>query len=1256
MSKDSLKSSGKKAADTRSRKYANSTPEEKSRIDEIRHQAAIKANVERKSLQYIVNKFKTNPQYFDPSRPSAEKIEEIRQHFVKVFSPEKILQMKLKDYAEGYKDPSTGKKLENSFCTKLAKLPTFGSINNPYGMLTYGVFIRSKTQIPDYDKKKYHSVEEASQKTMKAIIDLLDSGKLLDINEIEKNPLHSLFKSKILCVYYPEKYLNIHSKTAIKQIVIDLKIANDEELKEKSIFEIEQLLLRYKNEKEFLKNLTNNEYGHMLWAFYDKGTPSNRKILIRISNYLDEFLGDGVPKTQIQVLKKLFKMRGKYLNSSKIYGTWIGQGDDRKKIPLQPDDLVEEPHYIHSLVPGVYKPEKSQFAQTVQLNPHSRWDLEIDRTYPTLRIPYNFKDSKTYANDISYLEKCQEIGLPIGLLFQMERDKYKVLGLGKIISHKGTEFIIESYGISDEESAQLKEKTLKEYDTISQDPDLGRIDDINFTNLFEEINFHEKFSEKELSESYQGEPHSASIPKIIDLCKTGTWVIPNFQRFFDWDKNMVKKFINSIFYGYYVGSLLLWETDGQQKIGVTAIRGIDIEKNKLRTDNIVIDGQQRITSLYYAIKSPDYPLSGDRERSFFYIHFSEFFSGTPEEVIKVFSKEIDPHDSYSKLLFPLNQLLQYNKWIKGLRQFLKDQNPDYEYERDILPICDTISQKLDFIKEKFEIPYIGLENISINDVIEIFGRINTTGKKLDSFDLLIAILSKNEIELRKVWEKTCKDNPKIKQYYEKPQNSTKGLSIMQALSLCHSTSKSCKQKDILKIYENIAKSKEDFTDKWYEMVEYTNAAIEHIEDIGKDGFGVIDRKWLPFEPMIQVLASLLWLIDHKFSNNKKTCYEKLSNWYWVSVFGNMYSSAVDTQKTTDYNTLRKWFKTDEVPDYIKKFRNNFDRNLNLVNVERTRSSVFRGILSLLALKGANDWDQNRAVLNQTNFKNNKVDVDHIFPKSKYGKDPFNESILNKTWLAKETNERLKRAKEPEIFAEETIKKNFKGDINEFEKTTETHFINKKALGELMKNESEEFVVEREKEILKEIGIRIGSKKTQFQTSFETETDEDNIFSKDISELLKMKETLELEFKSTMKFDLRQNQPSKDRVYDIVKNIAAFMNAKGGLLVIGYDDDNDLVIGIEKDYPHVGKKGWDSWQNSLITSCREKIGKSVVSLYLEDPVSIKHEGKTLAKIKLKASDEPVYVDDDIFYLRQPGQTVELKGRELDKYKKARFSND
>lgn len=249
------------------------------------------------------------------------------------------------------------------------------------------------------------------------------------------------------------------------------------------------------------------------------------------------------------------------------------------------------------------------------------------------------------------------------------------------------------------------------------------------------------------------------------------------------------------------------------------------------------------------------------------------------------------------------------------------------------------------------------------------------------------------------------------------------------------------------------------------MSEYLNKGILKIENL-RDGFGVKDRNELPFAPMIPILAALTKEIESR--SNKVDCYKKLGTWYWASVFSNAYSGAVDSQLTTDFKEMKDWFSDDtKIPKTVDRSRREFS-TLNLREIQSKSNAMYRGVLSLLALEGANDFNTNQTL---ENARNN--DKDHLFPKAEFHSIRNVNSILNISWMSDETNRKIKRFKKPSTYAKEFIKEKYGGNEKEFLKGLESHFINKTAYDCMLRDDFQGFISEREKVILGRIKDAIG---------------------------------------------------------------------------------------------------------------------------------------------------------------------------------------
>ena len=161
------------------------------------------------------------------------------------------------------------------------------------------------------------------------------------------------------------------------------------------------------------------------------------------NSLLSKLKNKGISTIHAQILEKFLVYEGQSItDSTKLRGI-----KGVSKIPS--DSIVSEPHYMHNLVRGVYKPEGDEYALSIQTNPNSIWGSEINFETGKWKINYDFGDETKYSSDISSLKKCYESNIPIGVIYKPEKGVNQILGLGKISSISGTKFIIFPYEIED---------------------------------------------------------------------------------------------------------------------------------------------------------------------------------------------------------------------------------------------------------------------------------------------------------------------------------------------------------------------------------------------------------------------------------------------------------------------------------------------------------------------------------------------------------------------------------------------------------------------------------------------------------------------------------------------------------------------------------------------------------------------------------------------------------------------------------------
>lgn len=207
---------------------------------------------------------------------SREELHQIRDSFTKYFNRDKIRTMIIDDYVVGVDLPKNG----YNFCYTLERqLDGLGRIIGATAF-KFGVYYgRTKSDANDeyrFTKKFGSTYLEAFSNVKKSILDLLAAGGNVDINSIIENPLSPMFKGKILCSYYPERYLNIFSSDHLNYFLIQLDLDTKELLRADPVYKREALI-SFKNEDIVMKEWSVDLFSHFLYTEYPGRPPKERQ-------------------------------------------------------------------------------------------------------------------------------------------------------------------------------------------------------------------------------------------------------------------------------------------------------------------------------------------------------------------------------------------------------------------------------------------------------------------------------------------------------------------------------------------------------------------------------------------------------------------------------------------------------------------------------------------------------------------------------------------------------------------------------------------------------------------------------------------------------------------------------------------------------------------------------------------------------------------------------------------------------------------
>lgn len=568
------------------------------------------------------------------------------------------------------------------------------------------------------------------------------------------------------------------------------------------------------------------------------------------------------------------------------------------------------------------------------------------------------------------------------------------------------------------------------------------------------------------------QPTTQRLDRILTNLKDGQYIIPDFQRDYDWNAKDINELLISIFSDYYIGNLLLWDT---KETNITALDCQNIKgypNESLNSSTIVLDGQQRLTSLYYAFFKPSFSLKGRKTPVEFFLKIDNFLKGDIDNAFffewkKNKLKLLNDLDYLIKnRIYPLSNfpiiLQRSNDWADKFEEVYGKKEAD-DFINKLSESC------------AYEIPIITLRrDIDISKVCDIFEKINSKGVKLSTFDLLNSILKQHDIKLRTdLWQNAEKllkfidDDNKMYLLQNMSIVEQNYCSPKYLYYLVPTASKTIKKENGTNEDVVLISDKETFNLKWNEAVDSLVKAEKLLQDPSSTGYGVLQKKFLPYVSMLPVFAALLNFLNKQKSLDTAVNRSKLRKWWFYSIFENNYSSSVESTMAKDYQDVCKWFQNQdtEIIEAIDNFAIKLEDNLNLFN-QKSGSAVYNAILNLIITNGAKNFYEDASLTL------NNLEDHHIVPKEfceRIGikSDKYN-SILNRTLIYDSTNNNIKNNAPAEYIKNKIIQKheNIESVKNMFEK----HFISEKAFNLLLKDDFnvddfENFINERNITIL-----------------------------------------------------------------------------------------------------------------------------------------------------------------------------------------------
>jgi hypothetical protein len=523
------------------------------------------------------------------------------------------------------------------------------------------------------------------------------------------------------------------------------------------------------------------------------------------------------------------------------------------------------------------------------------------------------------------------------------------------------------------------------------------------------------------------------LQRLLDECHRGIIQLPDFQRSWVWDEDRIKSLIASVSRAFPVGALMSLDTGGPVNFKPRPVEGAPLEARQAIPQSLLLDGQQRMTSLYQVtlrgkVVETVTPKK-KRVKRWFYIDIRKAIDpftdredavvGMPEDRVERtdFGREIaldlsTPEKEYAALMYPVSQVFDWDKWQDGFDDHWAGD--EHKATREEFRIFKR--QVLENFKY-YRVPVIALDRSTSKEAVcVVFEKVNTGGKALDAFELVTAMYAASGYELRKDWygDESQKGRHRRLADTLRPADSDAGIlasvgntDFLQAVSLFYT-------RDKRRAAEQTGKEGKELpavSGNRQALLDLPLEAYKRYETQVEQGF-VRAAKFLhmlhiyrifdlPYQSQIVPLAAILADIGEAWEHEANRA--RLVQWYWNGVFGELYGSAVETRIARDFMEVPVWLKGGEAPSTVSETIFRADR---LKTMRMRLSAAYKGVNALLMKEGAQDFRSGQR-FDHTVFFGENVDIHHIFPqdwcKGRGIKAAVFDSIINKTPLSYRTN-------------------------------------------------------------------------------------------------------------------------------------------------------------------------------------------------------------------------------------------------------------
>lgn len=364
-----------------------------------------------------------------------------------------------------------------------------------------------------------------------------------------------------------------------------------------------------------------------------------------------------------------------------------------------------------------------------------------------------------------------------------------------------------------------------------------------------------------------------TIDALVQRVRTSRLALPDFQRDFVWKPNEVVELLDSVAKQWPIGSMLL--LNGPQSFATKDVAsGPKVSRDDLEA--YILDGQQRITSLYHAIM--------DVSEFCYYVDFSALENDFDEFIrwerrdrfLKLYPTIEKRAAARLALIAEIWDSQSFYKWL----ECLGESTPKFLY----VSLRDS---KLGGLQTKvYKVMAIELQQeISLEALARIFETLNRTGVQLNAYDLMIAALYPSGFRLKDEWEAAINEFSILGEVTPNALEVLKLTALIIRLNEGRQASAGVRQGDLLKIERSL------IIQYWPESLELYVRSLEYCSH----NFGIKNAELVPSWSMILGVAG--WLI------NKNVDQKRISDWWMHRLVTQYFSQAANTRIVSDFENI-----------------------------------------------------------------------------------------------------------------------------------------------------------------------------------------------------------------------------------------------------------------------------------------------------------------------------------------------------------------